>query len=150
MAKLYLLLIVTSGLIVSSVLYNNDSKTEADRASDDTVIEETRIYEMRTYTTNEGKMDALHQRFEDHTLRLFEKHGMTNIGYWVPEDPDLAENTLIFIIAHENAEAAEKNWDEFRQDPEWQQAYEESHADGPIVKEAQSVFMTGTPYSAMK
>jgi len=150
MAKLYLLLILTSGLIVSSILNNNNIKAEADRVSDNTVIEETRIYEMRTYYTYEGKLDALHQRFEDHTLRLFEKHGMTNIGYWVPMDPDLADHTLVFIIAHENAEAAEKNWENFRQDPEWQQAYEESHADGPIVEEAQSVFMTGTPYSAMK
>jgi hypothetical protein len=114
------------------------------------VLNTDNVYELRTYTTHDGKLEALHQRFENHTLRLFEKHGITNIGYWVPSDPELRDNTLIFILLHENAEAARTNWDAFRADPEWQQAYEESHADGAIVARAVSVMMTATEYSMMK
>src|SRR5260370_4295183 len=75
-----------------------------------------RIFELRTYTTNEGKLDALQARFRDHTMRIFQKHGMTNVGYWVPEDKP---NTLIYIISHPSREAAKQNWDAFRADPEW-------------------------------
>lgn len=108
------------------------------------------IFEMRTYTTHEGKLDALHQRFSDHTMRIFEKHGMKNIGYWVPTDPELSENTLIYIISHDSRDAAERSWDAFRSDPEWQEVYQASHADGVIVRDVESVFMESTPYSPIK
>ena len=110
-------------------------------------VSETRLFELRTYTTHDGKLADLHQRFENHTLALFEKHGMINIGYWIPEDPGLKDNTLIYIVSHESREAAEKSWDTFIADPEWQAAYEESRRDGPIVKNIVSVFMNRTPYS---
>jgi len=110
-------------------------------------VTETRLFELRTYTTHDGKLADLHQRFENHTLALFEKHGMINIGYWIPEDPGLKDNTLIYIVSHENMEAAEKSWDAFIADPEWQTAYEESRRDGPIVKNIEMVFMNRTPYS---
>lgn len=109
-----------------------------------------KIFEMRTYTTHDGKLDALHQRFENHTLAFFEKHGMTNIGYWVPADPELKENTLIYILSHESPEAAEASWNAFRADAGWQKAYQESHADGVIVKHIESVYMTHLSYSPMK
>jgi hypothetical protein len=66
----------------------------------------TRVFEMRTYTAAPGKLAALHSRFRDHTLRLFEKHGMQNIGYWVPADPPNSENTLTLHHAHKDREAA--------------------------------------------
>lgn len=106
-----------------------------------------KVYELRTYTTYEGKLDDLHKRFTDHTMALFEKHGMENIGYWVPTDK---ENTLIYIISHESREAAEKSWQAFRDDPVWQKAYGESRQDGPIVEKVESVFMTDTEYSPMQ
>ncbi|CAN5276604.1 hypothetical protein BH23BAC3_BH23BAC3_29990 [soil metagenome] len=105
------------------------------------------VYEMRTYTTHEGKLDDLHKRFENHTIDFFEKHGMTNVAYWSPQSEELKENTLIYILKHESREAAEQSWQDFREDPEWQKAYEESHADGPIVQHIESVYMTRTPYS---
>lgn len=104
------------------------------------------VYELRTYTTHEGKLDDLHERFANHTMTLFEKHGMKNISYWTPMD---RENTLIYIISHESREAAEKSWDGFRNDPEWQKAYEDSRKDGPIVEKVESVFMKKTDYSPM-
>src|SRR5215471_9078112 len=74
-----------------------------------------KVFELRTYTTNEGKLDALQARFRDHTTRIFKRHHMTNVGYWVPVDKP---NTLIYIISHSSQEAAKQNWDAFRADPE--------------------------------
>src|SRR5919107_5869616 len=73
----------------------------------------TRVFEMRTYTAAPGKFEALQKRFRDHTLRLFEKHGMTSIGYWVPADPPNSENTLVYILAHKSREAAKASWAAF-------------------------------------
>ena len=107
----------------------------------------TRVYELRTYTTLPGRLPALNNRFAEHTLKLFEKHGMKNEMYWVPTDPKLSENTLIYIISHESEAAAKKSWDAFRADPDWHKARDASEADGKIVAGVVSVFMTKTDYS---
>jgi len=109
-----------------------------------------RVFELRTYTTPEGKLGNLHARFRDHTRRIFEKHGMTSIGYWVPQDAPLHDNTLIYIIAHPSREAAKKNWADFAADPEWKKVSEESQRDGRIVSKVESVFMDPADYSAIK
>jgi hypothetical protein len=109
--------------------------------------QKARVFELRTYTTNEGKLDALQARFRNNTTRIFEKHGMTNVGYWVPEDKP---NTLIYIISHASREAAKQNWDAFRADPEWQRVSKESEANGKIVSHVDSVFMDATDYSPIK
>src|SRR5688572_3463094 len=72
--------------------------------------EDRRVFEIRTYTAHEGKLDALHTRFRDHTMRLFKKHGLTSIGYWIPQDAPSSQNTLIYILAHPSRDAAKKNW----------------------------------------
>ena len=106
------------------------------------------VFEMRTYTTHPGRLDALNARFRDHTTRIFEKHGMTNIGYWVPQDAkDHPESTLVYIIAHDDRDAATNNWQSFRDDPEWARVAEESQRDGRIVANVESVFLTATDYS---
>ena len=104
------------------------------------------VYELRTYTTNEGKLDALNARFRDHTVKLFEKHGMKNLGYWVPTDKR-SENTLIYILQHESRDAAKASWKAFMADPDWQTAYKASVADGRLVKKVESVYMNGTDYN---
>lgn len=109
-----------------------------------------RVFELRTYTTHPGRLDALHTRFSDHTIRLFERHGMTNIGYFTPQDSPLAENTLIYVLAHDSRAAAEASWAAFIADPEWQAAYKASTSDAPIVEKLESVFMNATDYSMMK
>jgi hypothetical protein len=109
-----------------------------------------RVFELRTYTTPEGKLGNLHARFRDHTRRIFEKHGMTSIGYWVPQDAPMHDNTLIYIIAHPSREAAKKNWADFAADPEWKKVSEESQRDGRIVSKVESVFMDPADYSAIK
>lgn len=104
------------------------------------------VYEMRTYYAAPGKLDALHARFREHTLKLFAKHGITNIGYWVPlENPD---RKLIYILAYPNSESREKSWKEFMADPEWQAAYKKSEIDGKLVSKVESVYLTATDYSA--
>ena len=109
-----------------------------------------RIFEVSTYVAKEGKLDALNARFRNHTVRLFERHGMKNIGYWVPQDAPLNKNTLIYILAHSSREAAAKSWDAFRKDPDWHKARAESEAQGPIVDSVDSVFVEATDYSPMK
>ena len=109
-----------------------------------------KIYELRTYTCEPGKLDALKARFRDHTVRIFNKHGMESIGYWVPEDPERSSNTLIYILAHPSREAADKNWKEFADDPEWKKVQTESEASGKIVQKVERVWLDPTEFSKLK
>jgi hypothetical protein len=109
-----------------------------------------RVYELRTYHTLPGRLPALQARFRDHTTRIFEKHGMKNVGYWVPQDAPNSENTLIYVISHESREAAKKNWRDFVSDPDWKVAQKASEADGKIVEKIDSVYMNPTDYSPVK
>lgn len=106
-----------------------------------------RVYELRTYTTEPNRLPALHARFRDHTMRLFEKHGMQNVMYWVPTDEKLKDNTLIYVISHASEDAAKKSWDAFINDPEWKKVKDESEKDGKIVKGVERQYMTLTDYS---
>ena len=112
----------------------------------------TRVFEMRTYTAAPGKFAALQTRFRDHTLRIFEKHGMQNIGYWIPADPPNSENTIVYILAHKDREAAKKSWAAFGADPEWQKVRTASMApDGAsLTTKVESVFLNPTDYSPLK
>ncbi len=105
------------------------------------------VFELRTYTTLEGRLPNLNARFKNHTLKLFEKHGMKNVMYWTPTDEKTANNTLIYVIWHASPEAAKKSWDGFRNDPEWHKARDESEKDGKIVAKVEAVYMKATEYS---
>jgi NIPSNAP len=109
-----------------------------------------RVFELRTYTANEGKLEALHARFRNHTTKLFERHGMTNVGYWSPKDAPLSQSSLVYILAYPSREAANKSWEEFRNDPEWKKVKQESEANGELVKKVDSVYMDPTDYSPMR
>ncbi len=109
-----------------------------------------RYFEMRTYTAAPGKMDALHKRFRDHTMKLFEKHGMTVIGFWSPADPKEADQKLVYILAYPSKEARDKSWKEFQADPDWQKAKAESEKDGKLVDKVESVFLNSTDYSPIR
>jgi NIPSNAP len=108
------------------------------------------VYELRTYTTNEGKLPALQARFRDHTMKIFERHGIRSVGYWIPQDAPRSANTLIYIVAHASREAAARNWDAFRQDPEWQQVAAASEANGKLLANVDSMFMDTTDFSPLK
>jgi hypothetical protein len=109
-----------------------------------------KVFELRTYTAPDGKLPNLQARFRDHTIRIFNKHGMKSVGYWVPQDAPAKDNTLIYIISHDSREAAKKNWANFQADPEWKKVSAESQVDGRIVSNVVSVFMDATDYSAIK
>jgi hypothetical protein len=108
------------------------------------------VYELRTYTATEGKLDAVNARFRDHTRRIFERHNIKSVGYWTPSEGTLAGKTLVYIVEHASRDEATKNWAAFRADPEWQKVKAESEAAGPIVAKVDSVYMTPTEYSALK
>ncbi len=108
------------------------------------------VFEVRTYTAEPGKLEALHTRFRDHTVQIFNKHGMTSVGYFAPTDEPLSKNTLIYILEFPSRETAKKSWDEFRNDPEWQKVQKESEANGKLVTKVDSVFTEPTDYSPMK
>jgi hypothetical protein len=103
------------------------------------------FYEMRTYYPMPGKLAELNTRFRDHTLRLFAKHGMTSVGYWLQEDQP--NGKLIYVLAYKDLAAREKAWAEFRADPEWQAAAKASEANGKLVEKVESIYMKMADYS---
>ena len=109
-----------------------------------------RVFELRTYTAPDGKLEELHKRFKDHTMRIFKNHNITNIAYFRPQDAPLSQNTLIYLIAHPSREAAKADWAAFQADPEWQKVANESQKNGKIVAKVESVFLDPTDYSPMK
>lgn len=120
------------------------AQDKADKKAD------TRVFEMRTYIAHPGKLDALNARFRNHTCKLFEKHGMTNIGHWSPTDPKQAEEKMVYILAYPSKAAADKAWNDFRNDPEWKKAREASEVNGPLVAKVESVYLNPTDYSPIK
>ena len=106
------------------------------------------IHELRIYTAHSEKMGALLARFRDHTVTLFKKHGMTNVGYWVPADNK--ENKLVYMLAFPSREARDKAFKAFSADPDWQKAYKESTKDGRLVKKIVNDFLAGTDFSKIK
>ncbi len=113
------------------------------RAADD-----TRVYELRTYTATPGKIANVLARFRDHTTRIFEKHGMINVGYFSPMDAaDGAGEKLVYVLEHASRAAATASWAAFNADPEWVEARKASEAQGKIVAKAESVFMSAADFS---
>lgn len=113
-----------------------------------------RVFELRTYTAAPGRLGNLNARFRDHTLKLFEKYGITNVGYWVPLEGDRAENTLIYIVAHKSVESAKESFDGFRKDPAWlaARAASEEKAGGSLTvpEGVKSEFLKATDYSPLQ
>ena len=109
------------------------------------------FYELRVYHPHPGKLDALNARFREHTLKLFEKHGMRNVAYWIEQPSDTAPGgKVIYVLAYPSREARDASWQAFVADPDWQAAYKASHANGPLVKKADSKFLNPTDYSPIK
>jgi len=115
------------------------------------IASDSRVFELRTYHTPSGKLDALHARFRDHTNTLFERHGMRVVGFWVPTDAAQGSaDTLVYILEHKSRAAADESWKAFRADPEWVRVKAESEKDGPLTTKVESVFMSPTDYSPIK
>ncbi|WP_406697491.1 NIPSNAP family protein [Singulisphaera sp. Ch08] len=111
----------------------------------------TKVFELRTYYTNEGKLNALNARFRDHTNRLFKKHGIKIVGFWTPQDKEKGkEDTLVYLISFPSREAAAASWKAFQADPEWHKARDESEKAGKILKKVESIYLDPTDYSPIK
>lgn len=109
--------------------------------------ETERVFELRTYTAEPGKREALLERFKTHTVDLFNRHGLENVAYWLPQD---SENELVYLLAFPSRFARNEAWREFAMDPEWQRAYEASREDGPLVQNIESTLLRPTDYSPLR
>lgn len=108
----------------------------------------TTVYELRVYHANPGKLDDLLRRFREHTTKLFERHGLKNVAYWVPVDEPAKSNTLIYILEHPSREAAAVNWKAFQDDPDWKSVRDKSEENGKLVDHVDSTYMALTDFSA--
>ncbi len=127
------------GTIVGGLGVNAATRTAPDR-----------VFEIRTYTTAPGQLPMLNKRFREHTVNIFAKHGMQSVGYWTPLDTALAENTLVYVLAHPSREAARQAWADFGKDPEWVKVRTATEAEGLKVVKVTSMFAAPTDYSAIR
>jgi hypothetical protein len=105
------------------------------------------VYELRIYHANEGKLDALLARFRDHTITIFNRHGLKSVAYWTPTDEPLKGKTLIYILEHPSRAEATANWKAFHDDPEWVKVSTASEVNGKLVEKVDSTYMTLTDFS---
>ena len=136
-----------SGKIVSKVESIFMDATDFSPKIKSSKSKKERVFELRTYTTNPGKLPDLLARFRNHTLKLFKKHGMTNVAYWTVNGKD---DTLIYILAHPSEEAGKKAFDAFRADPDWVKARDASEVNGKLANKVESVYMKATDFSTIK
>ena len=106
---------------------------------------DTRYYELRIYYCHPGRLDALLNRFSNHTTKIFEKHGMTNVGYWIPNNN--TENALYYILSYPSQADRDTSWSHFGKDPEWKAVASKSEESGKIVAKVTSIFMNATDFS---
>lgn len=107
----------------------------------------TGVFELRVYHAAAGKLGDLEARFRDHTIKIFDRHGMKSVAYWTPIDEPEKSNTLIYILQHPSREAAAANWKSFQDDPEWKSVKEKSEANGKLVEKVDSTFLALTDFS---
>ena len=106
-----------------------------------------KVYELRVYQAAPGKLAELLARFREHTSKLFDRHGMKNVAYWVAVDEPQKSNTLIYILQHPSREAAAANWKSFQDDPEWKNVRDKSEANGKLVEKVESTYLVLTDFS---
>ena len=121
--------------------------TEARDAASQQAQDSSGVYELRIYHTAPGKLPDLLTRFREHTIKIFDQHGMKSIAYWVPIDEPEKSNTLIYILYHPSREAAAANWKSLQDDPNWKSVKEKSEANGKIVEKVDSTFMSLANFS---
>ncbi len=105
------------------------------------------VFELRVYHTFDGKLDDLLARFRNHTITIFNRHGMHSVAYWTPTDDPLKGKTLFYILRHPSREAATANWAAFHDDPEWKSVSAASEANGKLVEKVESTFLQLTDFS---
>lgn len=101
------------------------------------------IHELREYVAAPGRSAALHARFADHTLPLFDRHGLTVTHFWTDAEDD---GRVFYLLTFPDRDAQSRAWAAFQADPDWRSAKEQSESDGPIVAQMHSTTLTGTSY----
>jgi hypothetical protein len=136
-----LLQALPAATFLSSSLWSASPRDDASPQSS------TGVYELRIYHAAPGKLPDLLARFRDHTIKIFDRHGMKSVAYWTPVDEPEKSNTLIYILYHPSRETATANWKAFQDDPEWKSVKEKSEANGKLVEKVDSTFMALTDFS---
>lgn len=145
-----LMLLFVGGLLSAEPPATDNLPKSSPSKSEAKPSQTPQLFELRVYTAAPGKMDALHKRFRDHTLRLFAKHGIKSIGYWTAnQEPN--EERLYYLVAYPDLESREKLLVQgIAVDPEFRQAVAESTQDGPLTTNIESILLTPTDYSPLK
>ena len=131
-----------------AVMYLPGSVWAASQHNNDHSVQgSTKVYELRVYEAAPGKLAELLARFREHTSKLFDRHGMKNVAYWVAVDEPQKSNTLIYILQHPSREAAAANWKSFQDDPEWKSVRDKSEANGKLVEKVESTYLVLTDFS---
>ena len=107
----------------------------------------TVVYELRIYHAATGKLGELLTRFREHTIKLFDRHGIKSVAYWTPVEEPERSNTLFYILQHPSREEAAANWKSFQDDPEWKSVHEKSEVNGKLVEKVDSTFLVLTDFS---
>ncbi len=139
-----------NGKIVAKVVSTFLAVSDVSPVIQPSVKSPERTFELRTYTCNPGKLPTLITRFRDHTLKLFEKHGMTNIAYWTTVEKDTTQPKLVYLLAHASEEAGKNSFKTFVADPAWISARDNSEKDGKIIEKLESVYMKPLPFSKLR
>jgi len=152
MYKLIKLFAVVSILSCASIIASaQNAPTPPTIAPSPSLVKDSRCFEIRTYIAAPGKLEELHARFRNHTMKLFKKHGMEIVGFWGPTDKEKgSENTLVYVLAVPSREARDKAFRAFGADPEWQKARAESEKNGRLAEKVESVILMATDYSPVK
>ena len=137
-----LLKVLPAATLFPELLSAASQQENANSKKDSTVV-----YELRVYHIAAGKSEELLARFRDHTIKLFDRHGIKSVAYWTPIEEPLKSNTLIYMLQHPSREEAATNWKSFQDDPEWKSVKEKSEANGKLVEKVDSTFLALTDFS---
>ena len=108
-----------------------------------------RVYELRIYRCVPGRQPALLSRFENETLRIWEKHGIRQAGFWTTLIGKSSEE-ITYMLAWDSMAEREKRWSAFLADPEWVAVVARTEKDGQLVENISSQLLAPAAFSAVK
>jgi len=108
-----------------------------------------RVFELRVYHVAPGKVEAVESLFREKSSKLLAKHDLKAVGYWMPDEGPMSENTFIYLLVHPSREEAKKNWDGLFADPEFQEMIKGVRAEG-LVQKVDATYMHPTDFSPLK
>lgn len=107
------------------------------------------IHELRVYHCVPGRLPALLNRFETITLKIWEKHGIRQAGFWTVLIGE-SNQDLYYLLEWESLAERERKWNAFASDPEWLARRAETERDGAIVASLSSQILQPTAFSSVR